>query len=211
MEIEHTPEKPIVSRPLLEIWIRPRQTIRHIIDHDPAKYFLILVSISGAYRFLDTASDQSLGDDMPLAMILALAAIVGPIAGIISISIGTALVRMTSGWFGGEATTEGIKAVLAWSSVPDIIFLVMYLLIILFFGQEIFLSQGDFVEGPLIIAVLLMGVVIGIPLVIWKAVIFIQCLAEANRFSAWKSIGTTITTFFVIAVPIFLFVWLISQ
>jgi hypothetical protein len=40
--------------------------------------------------------------------------------GIIHLDIGGAILRWTGSWFGGQASSEEVRAAIAWSSVPRI-------------------------------------------------------------------------------------------
>jgi Yip1-like protein len=52
------------------------------------------------------------------ARAMLIAAIAGPIAGIIALYIGSALIRWTGHWIGGKASARTIRAAMAWSTVP---------------------------------------------------------------------------------------------
>jgi len=54
----------------LTIWIKPRGTIRQILDTNPQQYVLLLAALSGIYRALDRASGQGYGDNLSLIPLL---------------------------------------------------------------------------------------------------------------------------------------------
>lgn len=109
-----------VLNPWVSIWTTPRATIQHIVDTDPERWVMVLAAISGFAQVLDRASMRNLGDKMEWPAILLVAAIAGPITGIISLSLGGALIRWSGSWIGGNASSQNIRAAIAWSSVPII-------------------------------------------------------------------------------------------
>jgi len=188
--------------PWLNIWFKPRITIRHIVDQTPEKHVQLLAVISGIFRFVDQASERSLGDTVSLLGILGLAIVIGPIAGYISLYLSGALFQWTGSWLGGNATVRDVRTVYAWSSVVDIVGLIIFTPIILVFGRDWFQSSANWTNSSagLFIAVLLIP--LGLTLLIWRAIMFLSGLAEVHNFSIWKSLGATVLGFAVVMIPI---------
>jgi hypothetical protein len=57
--------------------------------------------------------------------------------------IGAAVFRWASGLLGGEVDSEDVRAALAWSYVPDIVALILFLPLILIVGQDWFSSSAE--------------------------------------------------------------------
>lgn len=190
------------------IWVRPRSTIRHIIDTDPTKHVIILAIISGIYQTLDRAASNSLGDDLSLVSIIVTSLIGGAIGGIISLYIGGVLFRWSGSLFGGKAKLIEVRAALAWSSVPDIVLLIVFVPIIIIYGRDWFTSSTAWMDANE--AMFLITIVIltffGLILVAWKAIIVIKCLAEVHQFSAWRGLASFLIGFLVILIPVIIFI-----
>ena len=73
--------------PWISIWTKPRATIQQIVDTNPQKFLVRLTSIEGFASYLDHARLRSLGDKYDWPILFAIAAIVGPIAGLIVLVI----------------------------------------------------------------------------------------------------------------------------
>ena len=189
--------------PYLTIWTKPRSTIRQILDFNPEKHVLLLAMLSGIYRFIDRASGQSLGDNMSLTSLLLLCVIGGGIVGIISLYIGGEFFRWVGSWLGGKATAQDVRAAIAWSSVPDLILLAIYIPIIMIFGRNWFISSTEWMSPVFAFVVFATIATIGFILFIWRFVLFVKCLAEAHQFSGWKGLGTSILGTLLIVVPLF--------
>lgn len=197
------------QNPFLNIWIRPRGTIRQIVDNDPDKYVIILATISGVYQSLDRAAKRSFGDDMSLVAIILISLFIGALGGILSLYIGGALFRWSGSLFGGTADSTHVRAALAWSSVPDIVLLVIFIPIIAVFGHDWFTSSTAWMDANESLALVVVGLLafVGLILVVWKAFLFTKCLAEVHSFSAWRGLVSIVVGFLIVIVPIFVLIF----
>lgn len=197
------------QNPFFSIWIRPRGTIRQIVDSDPEKYVIVLAAISGIYQSLDTAAERSFGDDMSLVAIILLSLFVGALGGVVSLYIGGVLFRWSGSLFGGTADSTRVRAALAWSSVPDIILLMIFIAIIAIFGHDWFTSSTAWMDTnqALVLGVFGLVGIVGIILVIWKAFLVIKCLAEVHGFSAWRGLASIVVGLLTGGVPIVILIF----
>ncbi len=190
--------------PFLSIWVKPRSTIRKILDSNPEQHVLLLATLSGIYRLIDRASERSFGDSISFIPLLLLCIVGGGVSGVISIYLGGIFFRWIGSWFGGQASSQEVRAALAWSSVPDLVLLAIYLPIIIIFGHNWFISSTEWMNPILAVIVLAVLGPIGFLLLLWRVFLFVKCLAEAHKFSAWKGLGTAILGAIVIVVPFFI-------
>lgn len=196
-----------VSRsPYLTIWTEPRGTIRQIVDRDP-RYRVIFLVVLGAelaasWGLLIKPSALQIAPQLAPEMVqhtlrtVSLAALVAsPIFAIISLYGAGALLRWTGGLLAGTATATEVRAAIAWSTVPAIVSTAISLLglatgamtlpvppnpVGLHVGLQTLLGQVNLFE------------VIYLILAIWGAVIWLKCLGEVHRFSAWRALGTSV-------------------
>lgn len=199
----HSQSEPPVFNQLLEIWLRPRATIRSIVETNPYRFVWILAAISGIYQWLDNAVKREAGDTLALATIVIFALVLGSIGGIVTLHVAGFLFRVSGELFGGRASGEEVRAALAWSSVPDSFLLLLYIPYIVLFGREGFMSVelgGEYTEIQMI-ATLFLGVVVGLPLVVWKAYISVMTMAEVHRFAWWKGLLTYLVGFAIVLIP----------
>jgi hypothetical protein len=159
--------------------------------------------LAGVGQALDRASSRSIGDSIPLVAILAICVILGPIGGIISLYIGGALFRWSGSLLGGQASSQEVRAAIAWASVPTIAVLSLWIPELLIFGEELFTSATPRIDANPFLAVLLLGfAAIEIIAAIWAFVISLQSLGEVHKFSAWKALGAVVLGTLVILVPL---------
>ncbi len=188
--------------PWLSIWFKPRSTIQQIIDTNPKYLVFVLMSLSGFSQVLDRASVKNMGDKYDWPMIVLIAAVVGPVVGIFSLYAFGWLVRWTGKWIKGKSSPVNIRAAIAWSSVPTIWVLILWVPEILLFGQELFTAETPAIEASPYLSMSYLGfAVVGFVAGIWAFVIFLKCLGQVQGFSAWKALGNTILALLVIIAP----------
>ena len=136
-------------------------------------------------------------------MIFALAIPVGMVAGVIALYLGAALIRWTGSWLGGQASAGEVRAALAWGHLPVYFAAVLWLPYLGFFGNEIFMSEMPSVQArPWLLLVLLNLAVLEKGLVVWGLVTLVLAVAEAHRFSGWRSLGSIVMAVLVLIVPL---------
>ncbi|TWT82245.1 Yip1 domain protein [Planctomycetes bacterium CA13] len=191
--------------PWLSIWTRPRATIRSIVETNVTDSVLLLSALYGITRTLSRASSKSLGDQMGLTSILLIALIVGPIGGLITIYLSALIIGFTARMLGGTATTEEMRAALAWGFLPATATLVLWPPAIMILGHEMFTSAMN-MNNPLA-AVTMLGVGLTmIVLAIWSMFTSCKTIGEVNRFSAWRALGACFLAFFIVLIPILILV-----
>ena len=186
--------------PWFSIWTQPRLTMRMVLDSDPTRMVLLLAMIGGFANALDRASVQSGGDVMSVPVIFAIAAIGGPIFGLIQLYLGGLLVRWTGGWIGGKGSPEGIRAAIAWPNVPLIWALLLWIPELLLYGDEMFRSVTPRMEENWLPALVFGAAEMTIG--VWTIVIFVICLSEVQGFSVWRALGNAVLSVLVILVPV---------
>lgn len=198
-------------KPFFTIWYKPRATLRQILDTDPKRYVFILAAINGIIQALDRASTRNSGDTAPFSTILIIALLAGPIGGIISLYIGGALLRWTGSWIGGKANASEMRTAIAWSTVPVLATIPVWVFQLIVYGEEVFTEATPRLESSLLLILLLVPIaLIEITLGLWAIFIMVKCIAEAHQFSAWKGLAAILLGLLVIVIPVFIIVYIQS-
>ncbi len=199
------PARPLY--PWLTMFVRPRQTMRQILDADPTRFVVPLAMLAGVLTVLDRASIDSMGDRMPVSSIFAIAFPVGVIVGLVMLYLGGAVIQWTGSWFGGRATAGEVRAALAWGRMPFYAAGLLWLPYLVFFGGEVFMSEMPSVEArPWLLLVLINLAVLEVGLSIWGMITLVLAVAEAHRFPAWNSLGSIALAVVLVGVPLVLLV-----
>jgi hypothetical protein len=197
--------------PWTGMWVRPRETIRAIIQTNPSYMYPLLCFIYGFPMALQLAQNFSLGDRFHAAGIIAAALILAIILGAVMINIATALFSWTGKWIGGTGTYQQIRAAVAWSNMPSVVNIIFWLINIAAFGTRIF--RNDFVETPFVgneLSLIFLTAFVQLVIAIWAFIITLKALSEVQGFSAWKALLNILIPMVVIFVGVSILAWLVS-
>lgn len=200
-------EKSLGLNPWISIWTAPRETIRSIVNFNAKMGFIILSFLHGLPTLFYSAQDLSMGNIYSLLAIIVGAIVLATFIGMLSITIGSALILWTGRWIGGTATYYPVRAAVSWSNVPNIIVILTWLLSIFYFREQVFLKgfqQTDFTGTAF--AVMAVIFIVQTVMSIWSLVILVKGVAEVQGFSAWKGLLNVLIPFFIIAILI----WVIT-
>ena len=188
-------------RPLKTIWTRPRDTVRRVVAKNPELHMVLLAGLAGIGKVLDRASTSDAGDEMPTEAIIGAACAFGPLGGLLSLWIGSHLIRLTGTWVGGTGAREHIKTAIVWASVPAVFALLLWIPQILLFGSDMFTEETPRIDAQpmLFSAIALTELVLGI----WGFVLLCNTIAEVQGYrSAWRGLGNLFLAGAVIMVPL---------
>lgn len=181
------------GNPWRSIWIRPRETVRYLVQRGPGPMVLVLAALGGISQFLDRASIAAMGDTYTTSFIVLLAILLGPALGIIGLYIGGWLFAWTGRWIGGQGSAPDVRIALAWATVPVVFGLLVWMFNLAVIGGDLFTTYMPGVEARPILAIVMMFTgLITIALGIWSLVIMLHGIAEVHGFSAWKALGTVL-------------------
>jgi hypothetical protein len=191
-------------KPFKTIWLRPRATVRSIIATDPALHVDLLASLWGIGQVLDRASMRNLGDSLPMWGILALAVVLGPLGGLFRLWITSHLVCLSGEWLGGACIRERVKTAIAWSFVPQVVALLLWVPLLLLLGSETFTAESPRLDAqPWLWLPIGTAAMAGLAMTTWSLVLLCHTIAEVQGYrSAWRGLGNLVLAAMVIFVPL---------
>lgn len=198
--------KNIEGNPWLDIWTKPKKTIRAIVNTDPKYGFVLLSAIYGLPLAFNVAQSLAFTPDVPLWAILAGSVILCTFLGMIGISVSAWLLKVTGRWIGGKGNFQSVRAAVAWSNVPNFVTVLVWIVLLAVFGGRVFTST--FAETQFIgyqAGILFLGMLVETVVSVWGFVILLNTLAEVHEFSVWRAILNVIIPFIAIVA----IVWLI--
>lgn len=205
---EVPPEAPEDSwlSPFRTIWTSPRKTIRQIVATDPELHVLLLIGLAGMSESLDRASTRFAGDKMPLGVILAVACVFGPLGGLFGMWIYSHLIRISGNWLEGRGDYEEIKSAIAWSSVPHVTGLAIWIALILLLGHELFTKETPYLDAHPTLALVVLALFLAqMVLALWSMVLLCNTVAEVQGYrSAWRGLANLFLAGALLAVPLFI-------
>ena len=189
------------SRLLESIWLKPKQTLKFILDRCPDKYVTGLLFLGGISRAIDRASNNGSGDNMETWLVLTIAITIGGFFGWISFYIYAWAMSATGKWLDGKADSERFRTILAWSLVPTIASLVLLLPELVIFGDDLFKSTISNNSDAVTYSYLIFGL-LEISLAIWSLIILVKGITIIQNFSIGKSVLNMILLGLVLILPI---------
>lgn len=194
------------ENPWFSIWLRPRSTIAGIIATNPNRSLWWLAAIYGFTSILNLFQTGTFGAQLTPFAIFLIAAIISPLYGYVAFAIWNFFVTFTGKWLKGKGNFVAVRAAYAWSCVPFIFHIPLWLLMAVMLGQRMFLdiTANDLTQTQ---TGALFGIlIVKIVLAIWSLVIYINALAEVQKFSVLRAIFNIILAG-VIAVVLFALLW----
>lgn len=198
--------------PWLSMWTKPKATIRKIIEFNPNYRLFLLAAIYGFVSLVSSSQSFSLGQTINFFTVLFLCLIVSPLWGYVIFSISSFFIYFTGKWLKGAAKYKEVRACIAWSNVPMIGNVILWVFLLLIFKQDLLNDfPGSYpITSPqrgALFAILLAQMILSI----WVIVLYINSLAEVQMFSVGKAILNIIISvlffiaiFFVISIVYFL-------
>ena len=175
--------------PWRDIWTQPRATIQSLVANNPDYGFKKICWIYGFTIALSLSKMFSLVTLYPLWVILLGSVLLGILFGFISITIIAYILHWCGRLIGGNAPFKQIRCVVAWSNVPIIINVLIWILLISIFKEQAFFA--DFPTEVILAnkTALFLLVMLGQWVAsIWSFIILIQGLREVQGFSIWKGL-----------------------
>jgi hypothetical protein len=187
-----------ISKPWLSIWLKPRQTVRWIMETDQAP--LIFILIKGFLFNLNFSMNMSFGDNRSLLTILGMSLLLSLPTGILLVEIWSWSLTWIGKWLGGIGDKEDIKKAFVWSGIFDSIGLVLYFIQIGLMGNAFFQSDASKNISGIAFGVSLLEML----LYVWWVAYLIVALSELHSFSKWKGFFTWVLLMLIVVILLLL-------
>ncbi len=200
-----------MGNPWLRIWTDPRGTIRSIVSRDPKYRFVWLSAIYGLPIAFNFAQNFSLATQVPLWAIWIASLILAPFLGMIGISVCAWALKVTGRWIGGMGTFQTVRAAVAWSNVPSIVSVAMWIVLMGVFGAQVF--RREFAEMTFIgyqAGVVFLTFLVQTIASIWGFIILLKTLGEVQGFSSWKALLNILIPFIIVVAIVWLLAWMMG-
>jgi hypothetical protein len=192
---------PDYLNPWFSIWTQPRNTIQQVVDEDPQRMVLLLVILPTLMQSCTTFIINILHGRQLTILPFFIIGVICSIASIIILYFHSAVTRWTGKWFDGQASSENIRAAIAWSMVPAIFMFSLALLGVALFGL-ISLSgnqpAGWATNMPSwgeTVFMVLQGAA-----VIWSFALYVGMLSQVQGFSIYKALGNALVSALIVVV-----------
>lgn len=166
--------------PWISMWNQPRSTIRAIAYNRPTYGIYYLAIIYALQGFFFYANWWSLGVRTHYPFYLTLGIIVSPIIGIIWLYLMGEFFYLSGRLLHGTATRRQIRAIVAWSALPFTITLAMWVLLLFWSPEHVFIQDSGPHSSIFVNFITLIAKV-------WSFVLLLESLREIQHFSVRKA------------------------
>jgi hypothetical protein len=205
-------EPPTSVRPLHDVWLKPRRVFRELAARPIGAVDYGLGAAQGVVSWLALSRAQNAGAAASVEAILGKAVLVGPAVGVAGLFLMTAIYARLGG--GMRATPTNFSRiplfhVLAYSGVPMVASLVLWLFSALLAGEAAFIATPR-PDTETFIALLLQAQFIAHVLLIgWSLLLQIMGLSEVQGLRMRRALGMWLLGQFIVALGMFLLATLI--
>ena len=194
-----------------QMWFLPRPTIRQIVESNPNQKLPLLIAGAGIAHALSFAAGTGMGKNTPLPALILFAIIMGPVSALLTVWVGGYLLRWSAAKLGGSATVAETRAAIAWSWVPIVTILPLWIPRYILFADELFKLETPRIDSIPTLSFLFDFInSIEFIVVIWGALLLYSALAEINRFSAWRGFVSVLFAISIVYIPLLLILLLIG-
>jgi hypothetical protein len=184
---DETPDPPL--RPWHDVWLKPRRVFRILANMPIGRVDHGLAAAQGTVNFLALCRGGNFAHAGGVPEILGAALIIGPLTGILGLYLMTAVYVRLGRTVGSEATKAQIFHVLAYSGVPLVVSLGLWLIAAGLAGDSAFLETpraglDGFLSLLLRVQLLAHGA-----LLLWSVLLQVMGLSEMQAVTVPRALG----------------------
>ncbi len=138
---------------------------------------------------LQLAQNMAFGFSYSLVGIVIGAIFLALLAGMVGISIVSAVIYVTGKWVGGKGSFLQVRSAVSWANITNIVTILLWGVLIAYFRHDLF--TDTFITAPFTQreSMMVMGIFLTqTAMSIWSLVLLIQSVAEVQEFSSAKAV-----------------------
>jgi len=186
-------------RPFHDVWLKPRRVFRELAGTPIGGLDYLLAAAQGTVNWLALARGESLGKSNSVLQIMGTALAFGSVAGVLSFFLMTEVYRRLARGLGGEASRAQLFHVLAYSGIPMVVSLGLWLLTASLVGESAFIETPAPDVDRFVRVLLGAQFAAHVALVLWSALLQIMGLSEIERISVPRAFGLCVFGQLVVA------------
>ncbi|NGX56201.1 MAG: hypothetical protein K1060chlam5_00438 [Candidatus Anoxychlamydiales bacterium] len=175
--------------PFISILTKPKETILKIVEKDPNYKLWLLSIIYGLVSILGFSQSISIGYKYNFFLIVFVCLLLSIIWGYVAFSVSSFFVYITGKWLKGIASYKSIRASFAWSNVPMIINILIWIILLIIFQDKIFKDfPNNYILSKFEMIVLFSSLFLQLIVSVYVIVLYINTIASVQNFSILRSI-----------------------
>lgn len=179
------------------MWAHPKTTLRKLVQQRKGLHLFLLSALYVLQESLYSAHFWSMGyRKAPWAIVGMFLLLAYPL-GIVWLYLRTAVFYWVGRGFSGKASFQELRVLVAWTQVPMIASLLLWLVVLLAYPGEAFWLHTQGVESLFLLLVLAI-------LSVWSFVLQVAGSQELHHFSGKKALGYVVTCCIIMQVASFI-------
>jgi len=175
--------------PWTNIWIHPKKTIKQVVAYNPNFRLWVLSTIIGFSSLMFLEQFFSPGLKYSLKAILLFSLFISPFWGYFVLCFLSFLIHRVGKLMNSKASYSDVRAVASWSSVPYSVSLIVWIVLIAFFKNDLFKNfpqNTSLTEAQMSFVLIALG--IKLVMTTWSFFIYIQGLSLIQEFNISKTL-----------------------
>ncbi|MGM9949982.1 MAG: Yip1 family protein [Lysinibacillus sp.] len=189
--------------PFLTVWLHPKQTARHVIDNKSLGFVFLLIAVGSFAAFGSGYVNTDFNNTFSVAILVLIALFIGPLLGITLTFIYAGVLYLFGKVFGGTGSYWDVFKACSLTYIPSLATGILYYI-------WMFLSPGSYFSVYETSAFSFIVPIFSFVLGVWGFVINVAALAEAHRFSYWRSFFTLLIPIIMVTIAIIALVVIIG-
>ena len=189
--------------PFLTVWLHPKQTARYVIDNKSLGFVFLLVAVGSFAAFGSGFVGTEFNNTLPVAILVLISLFIGPLFGIILTFIYAGVLYLFGKVFGGTGSYWDVFKAGSLTYIPSIVTGIIYYI-------WMFVSPDSYFGVYETSAFTFIAPIFTFVLGIWGFVINVGALAEAHRFSNWRSFFTLLIPMILVTIALIAIVAIIG-
>jgi hypothetical protein len=182
-------KKDLNFNPFKTILTKPKETILQVVNINPNYKLWLLSFIYGFVSILGFSQSVSLGYKLNFYLIIIFCAILATLWGYVAFSVSSFFVYITGRWLKGIANYKSIRAAFAYSNVPMIVNIFIWLVLIFVFQDKIFKDfPTSYILDKFEMIILFTALFIQLIISVYVIVLYINTIAAVQNFSILRAI-----------------------
>lgn len=177
--------------PWISVWLAPRKTIEYIVAEQPRRFVLLLACLGTAASFVTQLLGRGFAGELLDWRMLLWVAGAGVICGAVGLYVTALVLKAVAKLVGGRASATELRAVIAWSTMPAILGLIVCLAVLIV--SHLGGGATNFILPSVLLAI---AAVCGL----WSAATFMLMLSRVQGLGFWRTVVTYVLylTFFLL-------------
>ncbi len=202
--MEVSENKYTISELIQYLFTNPKAAFQYIILWNRKEIVHISFFLVSVEKAFERAELNNFGDRSSLENIIFSAIVIGGVLGYIFMHLYSFAIDFTGQWIGGKSKRKEIRTIVAWASIPSIFLLIIFLLRIIAFDENVFKSESTLEDNEFSEYLGYFFALIEIILSFISLRILVIGIASAQQFSNGKAILNIILAVLLICVPLVL-------